>query len=174
MSHQAFKNVRVLLVEDNPHMRRLLGSLLRAIGFQNIIESNDGSAGLSAIKDVSPDLVLVDLEMRPLDGIEFTRHVRTSDDSPCPYIPIIMVTGHSARLKVEEARDAGVSEFLAKPVTGKGLFSRVQEVILRPRPFIQCAGFFGPDRRRRDNPKFAGPYLRATDNANDQDTFEVL
>jgi len=118
------------------------------------------------MRDKSPDLVLTDLSMKPVDGITFTREVRTAHDSPNPYVPIIMITGHTERRKVEAARDAGVTEFLAKPITAQGLILRIAEIVERPRAFVRCDGYFGPDRRRRKDENFTGPWLRHDDFAN--------
>ena len=88
--------------------------------------------------------------MEPVDGLQFVRMVRNERRSPAPYVPIIMVTGFTDKQRVEEARDAGVSEFLAKPVTIEALNARIETIINRPRPFIRTGEFFGPDRRRRE------------------------
>jgi response regulator RpfG family c-di-GMP phosphodiesterase len=73
-----------------------------------------------------------------------------------------MITGHAERHRVEAARDAGVNELLVKPVTEKALHSRIQEVILRPRPFIFGPDYYGPCRRRRRDPNYKGPERRKT------------
>jgi len=86
--------------------------------------------------------------MEPLDGIDFTRMVRTAPDSPNPFVPIIMLTAHSSMERVIQARDSGVNEFLAKPVTAKGLYNRIATVIESPRQFVRASEYFGPDRRR--------------------------
>ena len=75
------------------------------------------------------DIAIVDFNMFPLDGVEFTRLVRNSPDSANPYLPIIMMTGHSGKQRVYEARDAGVTEFLAKPITAKGLLGALASVL---------------------------------------------
>ena len=74
-----------------------------------------------------------------------------------------VITGHSERWRVMEARDAGVTEFIAKPLTAKAVIDRVNAVIFRPRPFIRTPTFFGPDRRRRADPTYQGPWRRAAD-----------
>ena len=104
-----------------------------------------------------PDFVLTDLSMKPIDGIEFTKLVRTAQDSPNPYVPIVMVTGHTERARVEAARDAGVTEFLAKPITAQNLLLRLAEIVERPRAFVRCDTYFGPDRRRRADPDYHRP-----------------
>ena len=82
-------------------MRTLLRSLLQALGMREVIECADGASGYTALRDKSPDFVLTDLSMKPIDGIEFTKMVRNAKDSPNPYVPIIMVTGHTERARVE-------------------------------------------------------------------------
>ena len=86
--------------------------------------------------------------MEPLDGIDFTPMVRTAPDSPNPFVPIIMLTAHPSMERVTQARDSGVNEFLAKPVTAKDLCSRIATVIESPRQFVRASEYFGPDHRR--------------------------
>ncbi len=167
MSGPSFDYLKALIIEDNNHMRMLLRSLINALGIKQVIECADGASGYVALREKSPDFVLTDLAMKPIDGIEFTRMVRTSKDSPNPYVPIVMVTGHTERARVEAARDAGVTEFLAKPITVQNLLLRVAEIVERPRPFVRCNGYFGPDRRRKRDPNFGGPWRRHDDYKDD-------
>jgi DNA-binding response OmpR family regulator len=67
-----------------------------------------------------------------------------------------MLSSHSERQKVLMARDAGVNEFLTKPVSAKALHDRIVSVVMRPRPFVNTKTFFGPDRRRFVMPNFSG------------------
>jgi len=64
-------------------------------------------------------------------------------------VPIIMLTGHTEMHRVIEARDSGVHEFIAKPISAKGLYSRIKSIIDKPRQFVRVGLYFGPDRRRR-------------------------
>ena len=77
--------------------------------------------------------------------------------------PVIMITGHSTLRHVEEARDAGVNEFLTKPVTARGVIDRICKIIDNARPFIRTSDYFGPDRRRRADPRYQGPWRRRGD-----------
>jgi DNA-binding response OmpR family regulator len=79
-----------------------------------------------------------------------------------------MVTGHTERSLVEAARDAGVNEFLAKPITAHNLISRITEILDRPRPFVRCEAYTGPDRRRRRKPDYNGPWRRRDDPRRDR------
>ncbi len=155
--------LQILLIDDNPHMRAIASAVLKSAGIRKVVEAGDGGTGLQMLRDHAIDLAIVDYNMFPLDGVEFTRLVRNSPDSANPYLPIIMMTGHSAKKRVYEARDAGVTEFLAKPITAKGVLDRIQSVIWKPRPFVKTDGYFGPDRRRVSPPGFRGPFRRATD-----------
>ena len=163
MSGSAFGVLRVLVVEDNQHMRSLLRSLLNSIGIREIHEAANGTAALEILREKTCDLVLSDLAMKPMDGIDFTRDVRQSPRSANPFLPVIMVTGHTERNKVEAARDAGVTEFIAKPVTAQSLFARIGEILERPRAFVRCETYFGPDRRRKAQEDYTGPWRRHGD-----------
>jgi DNA-binding response OmpR family regulator len=72
-----------------------------------------------------------------------------------------MITGHTERYRVEAARDAGVTEFLAKPIAAHNLFARITEILERPRAFVRCESYFGPDRRRHEIENYTGPWRRA-------------
>lgn len=146
------RQMRVLLVEDNEHFRRLIRTVLQALGITEVTEATDGAAGLAALASREADLVIVDYRMQPMDGVEFTRRLRTDPASGNPYVPVLMVTGYTEPRLVAEARDAGVSEFLAKPISAKTLLSRIVQLLQNPRPFVTAGGYFGPDRRRRQVP----------------------
>lgn len=163
MSGAGFENLKTLIVEDNAHMRSLLRALLNSAGIKDIADAPNGAAAIHLLRERKSDLVLTDMAMQPMDGIEFTRHVRTSELSPNPFVPIVMITGHTEKHRVEAARDAGVTEFLAKPITAANLFARIAEIVERPRAFVRSDSYFGPDRRRHQQDDYAGPWRRAED-----------
>ncbi len=159
--------LQVLLVDDNQHMRAITSAVLQSAGIRKVREATDGAAALEILREHPVDLVIVDFNMFPLDGVEFTRLVRNSPDSANPYLPIIMMTGHSEKSRVYEARDAGVTEFVVKPITAKAILDRIQAVIFKPRPYVKTDGYFGPDRRRVQSASHTGPWRRAQDNSRD-------
>jgi two-component system chemotaxis response regulator CheY len=163
MSGSALAQLKILIVEDNQHMRSLLRALLNSAGIREISEATNGSAALTVLREKKCDLVLSDLAMKPMDGLEFSRTVRTAGNSPNPFVPIIMITGHTEKHQVEAARDAGITEFLIKPITAQSLFSRIAEIVERPRAFVRCESYFGPDRRRRNIESYTGPWRRHDD-----------
>lgn len=148
MSKVDFASLRVLIVDDNIHTRRMLRAILHGLGVRDITEAEDGAIALESFQTYAPDILLLDWVMPIFDGIEVTRMVRNIDSSPNPFIPIIMITAHAERQKVVAARDAGITEFLCKPLSAKALNDRILNVILNPRPFIRTKTYFGPDHRR--------------------------
>jgi len=161
-----FARVTILVVEDNKPMRGLVRNILEALGVGTILEAGDGTAALKQLASHEVDLVIVDWNMEPMDGLELTRQIRTASDSRDVFLPVIMLSGHTEKAKVLAARDAGVTEFVAKPVSARALCARISAIIDNPRPFVRVDGFFGPDRRRRPLP-FDGPERR-TDAAEPQ------
>lgn len=155
--------LKVLVADDNVHLRAIVVSILSGVGITQVQECANGSEAIKCLRNWTPDIAIVDFHMNPIDGVEFTHLVRNSAESANPELPIIMLTGYADKTRVCEARDAGVTEFIVKPVTARAVFDRVNAVIFKPRPFIRSSDYFGPCRRRRQDPKFHGPFLRQTD-----------
>jgi two-component system chemotaxis response regulator CheY len=145
-------NLVVMIVDDNDHMRRLLRSILEALSISQVREAANGMVALNDSKLMVPDVIITDMMMEPLNGLEFTRMLRDDPSHPATGVPVLMVTGFSEKQHVEAARDAGVTEFLAKPVTVKGVGARLESLLNNPRRFIRSQSFSGPDRRRRQLP----------------------
>ncbi|MGB0671251.1 MAG: response regulator [Rhodospirillales bacterium] len=165
MAEYNLERLNFLIVDDNRHMRALVKTILHALGSKSVLEAADGADAFKELKHFPADIIICDWNMDPLDGIDFTRLVRTGADSPNPFVPIIMLTGHTEMNKVMEARDAGVHEFLAKPISARGLYSRIRTIIDKPRTFVRSKGYFGPDRRRKDAPNYNGPERRQSEPA---------
>ena len=144
-------------------MRTIVVNLVQGLGLRHVRQAANGQEALALLKAQPCDMALVDLNMDPVDGVAFTREVRNSPDSPDIYLPVIMMTGNVDRARVEAARDAGVNEFILKPLTLTALVGRMEAVIQRPRPFTRTIEYFGPDRRRRSDPVYLGPFRRAGD-----------
>jgi two-component system, chemotaxis family, chemotaxis protein CheY len=155
-----FNRLRFLVVDDNAHMRRILRTLLHGFGARDVYEAEDGAAGLEAFTHYIPDIIITDWAMPIFDGLELTQMVRQPGANANPYVSIIMLTGHSEKKRVTAARDAGITEFLAKPISAKGLYERIVNVVASPRSFIKTNNYFGPDRRRMINPNYTGPERR--------------
>jgi two-component system, chemotaxis family, chemotaxis protein CheY len=143
-----FANTKVLVIDDEHHMRKVVRTLLMSIGVRTIYEAADGISGLELIRTMSPHVVIVDWQMPGLDGPGFVRTVRSPDTFPYPDVPIIMLTGHSERSRVLEAMEIGVHEFLLKPVSSQGLSDRLTSVLLKPRKVIRRGDYYGPEPRK--------------------------
>jgi two-component system chemotaxis response regulator CheY len=151
-----FNRLRFLVVDDNAHMRRILRTLLHGFGAREVYEAEDGASGLESFTHFMPDVVIADWVMPIFDGLELAQMIRQPGANANPYVPIIMLTGHSDRKRVVIARDAGITEFLAKPISAKSLYGRIVNVVVKPRPFVKTKTYFGPDRRRNVNPHYGG------------------
>ncbi len=139
-----FAATKVLVVDDEHYMRKVVRTLLMSVGIRTIYEAADGPAGLETVRSMSPDVVILDWEMPGLDGAGFMRMVRSPDTFPLPDVPVIMLTGHGERSRVIEAIQIGVNEFLLKPVSSKALQDRLVAVLTKPRPVVQAGGYYGP------------------------------
>ena len=157
------RNLTILVADDNMAIRVLVRETLKVFGVPNIIECSNGADAFQAVCDRNIDVVIIDWQMAPMDGIEATRKIRWKAPKPACEVPILMMTGHTELKRVQEARDAGVTEFLAKPISAGSLHQRLMTLFERPRPFVRASTYAGPDRRRRTTP--GSPERRAEDGA---------
>ena len=151
--------VRFLLVDDNAHVHNLMKTILRGFGAAWIFEAKTTEEAFDLLRREQVDILFLDYVMGREDGTDFCRRLRTAPDSPAPFMPVIMLTAHSERTRVQAARDAGATEFCVKPVTPADVIRKVAAVIDRPRPFVRSEEFVGPDRRRNEG-QHPGPERR--------------
>jgi CheY-like chemotaxis protein len=162
------EKAKILIVEDMQPMLEILVSILGTFGFKDIYAAGNAQRAFELYQKNSPDLVITDWMMEPEDGLELIERIRSDPFSPNKYVPVIIMTGFSARIRVEKARDHGVTEFLVKPFTAGELFKRIEYVIEKPRKFVDADNFFGPDRRRRADDEYEGPRRREGDDAHSE------
>jgi len=156
MSGYDFQNLRVLIADDSRQIRALLKSFLSGFGIKNISEVSDADEAFIEMSNFDPDLVIIDWNMPPTNGLDFVEKVRLGENSPNPYVPIIMLTGFTELFRVKRARDAGISAFLAKPLSAQSLYKRLIAVVDDNRPFVRIKNYFGPDRRAARRTQFMG------------------
>lgn len=161
--HYDFSALSILVVDDCDFVSSLIINGLKAMGLTHLSRARNGHEGIASIRASLPDVVFCDWIMEPMNGADFIRFVRQSDESPDPYLPIIVVTSAAEQKRVEEARDIGATEFLSKPVSPADLYERLVSVVERPRAFLRTDTFFGPDRRRKIVPNYHGPVRRNSD-----------
>lgn len=164
MAELDLSNLSALIIDDNFHMRHLVKSVLSALNVRNVAEAEDGASAIKTLRHFEADFCICDWAMTPIDGIDFTQLIRNSEDSPNIYLPIIMLSGHTEMNRIMIARDAGVNEFLAKPVSATSLYQRIRAIVEQPRKFVRTSNYFGPDRRRRIEPNYVGPERRKDSN----------
>jgi CheY-like chemotaxis protein len=149
MSALDFSKLSVLVVDDVRAVRLVVASLLRRMGVQQIAEAGDGEEALRKLETLRCDAIITDLTMKPMDGIEFTRRLRRSSSGENASVPVVVVSSHSDRAKMQEAVDAGVSEFLLKPIVPWIFTAKLKAVLEKPAQLVTTDGYYGPDRRRR-------------------------
>ncbi len=138
------QQLTLLVVDDNPFMRNLVRNLLLNIGVKTVYEAGDGIAALDTIRQINPDMVVLDWEMPLLNGAEVVRIVRSPGAFPVPDLPIIMLSAHGERWRILEAAKLGVNEFLCKPVSAKALYDRLLSILLKPRQSVKLGEYYGP------------------------------
>lgn len=151
----------VLLVEDSPFMRELMVALLENLDIGEVVTTSNGEDAISELlqstnngeDDYSTfDVVISDWAMKPMNGLDLLKWVRSNDHEAIKFMPFVMLTAYSTMDWVTTARDWGATEFLTKPVSAQAVAKRLLMVIEKPRPFIKTADYFGPDRRRQKLP----------------------
>ena len=121
------KDMSILVVDDFNTMRRIVRSLLKQLGFNNVDEAVDGDDALSKISAKEYALVLSDWNMEPKSGIELLREVRQSEKHKS--MPFILITAESKVENIVEAKKAGVNQYIVKPFNAKTLKEKLSTVI---------------------------------------------
>ncbi len=163
MTLYSLSELKVLVVEDNQFMRELLSDSLKAMNVGVVEIARSGNRAKELMANNSYDLIITDLEMEEGTGIDLIDTIRRGRNIADPLIPIIVLSANTTRSMIQAARDAGTTEFLAKPVSAKALYRRISAIIEAPRDFIRTDAYFGPDRRRRHDLNYDGPKRRKDD-----------
>lgn len=154
---------RILVIDPNMATAKMLANLLRSIWpSAQVYGAKDTDKAMMLAAEVEPQLVFVEATGPQLDGMAFARAFRRSD-FPCREAPIIMIFSEVTAAQILGARDAGVHEFMRRPITLGDLQKRLEAVSGRPRDWIEAVGYVGPDRRRFNSADYKGPKKRRTD-----------
>lgn len=141
-------SAKIVVVDDEHYMRKVVRTMLLGMGASDVHDAADGASGLDLIRNINPDVVILDWQMPGMDGPTFVRAVRAPNSFPYPQVPVIMLTGHGERSRVVEAVKLGVNEFLLKPVSAKALQERLIAVLTRPREMVKSGDYYGPMPRK--------------------------
>jgi two-component system, chemotaxis family, chemotaxis protein CheY len=137
-----------LVVDQDQYMRKLTRMMLMNIGAKSIFEAADGMVALDVIRNVNPDVMLMDWDIPVLSGPQVMHIVRSPGLFAKPSLPIIMLTSRTSRARVNEALRLGVNEILAKPTSSKMLEDRLLSILVKPRPMVQIGKYLVPEPRR--------------------------
>ncbi len=119
------KSATILVVDDEPQIRRVLKTTLAANGY-TVMEARDAEAALEQVRDAAPDLVLLDSNMPGMSGLEACREIREAGD-----IPIIMVSVRNSERDKVRALDAGADDYVVKPFSTPELLARIRAALRR-------------------------------------------
>jgi two-component system, chemotaxis family, chemotaxis protein CheY len=149
------EHLSILVLEKQLLVRKLLTDVFNEFGVPTVQSTPDAEVAWQIFKQFSIDLILSDWT-HDLDGMAFLKRVRQDPESADPFVAVIVCTANTEYRHVCVARDTGMTEYLAKPVSAKTIYSRICSVIESQRPFIRANRFFGPDRRRHRDDLYAG------------------
>ncbi|MEL7028948.1 MAG: response regulator [Pseudomonadota bacterium] len=148
----SFAPYKALIVEDSELMRNLLRDVLNSFEFRKARSVTSAKQALELLSYDEFDVIMTDWLMDGMTGLEFVNTIRGSFEDPQRRTPILMCTAYTDKKRIFAARDAGVDEILAKPITPTRLYDALSHALFRSRTFIDVATYVGPDRRRRQIP----------------------
>jgi len=121
------KNIKILIVDDFATMRKVIRNLLKQVGYENIVEAEDGAIALRTLKAQKVDFVISDWNMPNMSGLELLKAVRA--DNELNQTPFLMVTAEALQDNVIAAVKAGVSNYIVKPFTAEVLNSKIEKIL---------------------------------------------
>ena len=122
----ANKNLKILVVDDFPTMRRIIRNLLKDLGYENVDEAEDGVMGLEKLRNGSFDFVVSDWNMPNLDGLEMLKQIRA--DANLSKLPVLMVTAEAKKENIIAAAQAGANGYVVKPFTAATLEEKLNKI----------------------------------------------
>ncbi len=121
------KHIKILVVDDFATMRKVIRNLLKQVGYENIVEAEDGVIALKILKSQKIDLVVSDWNMPNMTGLELLKAVRS--DEELKSTPFLMVTAEALQDNVLAAVKAGVSNYIVKPFTAEVLNDKITKIL---------------------------------------------
>jgi CheY-like chemotaxis protein len=149
MEQVAKAKLQILVADPSAYLASLTSSLLRSVGIKKITEADNSRAVQIALERTRFDALIFDAALAPLDGVALTRAIRTDPHCLNRDTTIVLVFSEISKAQLLEARDAGVTEFIRKPLSAAVLDLRLKATWSNPRPFVTAPAYAGPDRRRR-------------------------
>jgi CheY-like chemotaxis protein len=160
------RTLSVLVADANNFSRGLIGEILRSLNVSNISSARNEEMAKNFLIDRPIDVILLSWEEGDsFDGLKFVREMRHFEDERIRRLPVVLITAGLTRQMVINGRDAGVDEFLAKPISPLAMRQRLEMVVETPRPFVDCSVYLGPCRRRKNPADYYGAKRRAGERA---------
>lgn len=126
-----FAKLTILVIDDQDYVRSIIAQLLRRLGVSNVLECANGAYALELLEHNKPDVILCDIKMGPVDGLQFLKDVRGGLGGSDPQVPIIFLTSASDRNTVQAAITHDVDGYMVKPVSAEDLRSKIVGVLNR-------------------------------------------
>ncbi len=123
-------DIKIVVIEDEDAIRRVIVLALKTAGYRNVVEASTGDGGLAAVLRERPQLVLLDLMLPGIDGLEVCRRIRA--EAATRETPVIMLTAKSEECDVVQGLDAGANDYVTKPFSKEILLARIRAVLRRP------------------------------------------
>lgn len=149
MQKPSLSKLDVLVADPSPHMASLVGQMLRHLKVRRVDEATDADRAAALLQSHRYGAIMMNDVLMPSDGISVVRSLRQASAGLNRDTPVIMMASSPDASRIEEARDAGITEFLRKPFAAKDIEERLIAIMTMPRPFIEADEYAGPDRRRR-------------------------
>ncbi len=122
------KNMSILVVDDFSTMRRIISNVLRQLGFDNIIEADDGSRALEILEAEKVDFVITDWNMPQMSGLDLLKALRASEKQELKDMPVLMVTAEALQDNIIAAAKAGVNNYIIKPFDAQTLSEKINKI----------------------------------------------
>jgi two-component system, chemotaxis family, chemotaxis protein CheY len=149
MNPVAFDTLKVLIVDGKRANAQVLRDVLSTLGVRQITRLEDSTAALNSLRGNEFHAVFCDDAVAPDGPAKFVTALRKDPTSQCQKVPVFLMSSAPQKRQVELARDAGVNDFLAVPLSVNTVKTKLMSVLVAPKEFIKSEDFAGPDRRKR-------------------------
>ena len=141
------RDLVILVAEPNAYLRRVMHGMLRGFGANKLLEVDNSIGLFQALSGQKIDILLCDARLSPHNGLDVVRTIRRNGQNQNRTLPIMLLSADTNEVTVKRARDAGTNMVIAKPMSPSSLYDRLSWIAFNPRPFVDTATYFGPDRR---------------------------
>jgi CheY-like chemotaxis protein len=141
------RDLVILVADPNSYVRRVVHGILRGFGANKVLEVENSLGLFHALSGQKIDILLCDTRLPPHGGLTLTRTIRRNADNENRTMPILLMSSGTSETTIKNARDAGANMVVAKPMSPTSLYDRLGWIAFNPRPFVDTATYFGPDRR---------------------------